>query len=58
MPSSWGDLNPGTEPGSLRSPAPGGGFFTTSTIWEASYSHILHKYNFVCFHRYLARSFL
>ena len=31
-----GDLhNPGTEPTSLMSPALAGGFFTTSTTWEA-----------------------
>ena len=31
-----GDLpDPGTEPASLVSPALAGGFFTTSTIWEA-----------------------
>ena len=31
-----GDLpNPGIEPGSLTSPALAGGFFTTSTTWEA-----------------------
>ena len=31
-----GDLpNPGIEPVSLTSPALAGGFFTTSTIWEA-----------------------
>ena len=31
-----GDLpDPGTEPASLMSPALAGGFFTTSTIWEA-----------------------
>ena len=31
-----GDLpNPGIEPGSLVTPALAGGFFTTSTTWEA-----------------------
>ena len=31
-----GDLpNPGIEPASLMSPALAGGFFTTSTTWEA-----------------------
>ena len=31
-----GDLpDPGTEPASLSSPALAGGFFTTSTAWEA-----------------------
>ena len=35
MPSS-GDLpDPGMEPTSLMSPALAGGFFTTSSIWEA-----------------------
>jgi len=31
-----GDLpDPGIEPGTLKSPALAGGFFTTSTTWEA-----------------------
>ena len=30
-------LHPGTEPASLTSPALGGGFFTTSSTWEALY---------------------
>ena len=34
--TSPGDLpNPGMEPGSLMSPALSGGFFITSTTWEA-----------------------
>ena len=34
--TSAGDLpDPGIEPGSLVSPAAAGGFFTTSTTWEA-----------------------
>ena len=39
--SSPGDLpNPGTEPTSLKSPALAGGFFTTSTTWEAQVTYI------------------
>ena len=35
---SLGDLpNPGTEPTSLTSSALAGGFFTTSTTWEAAH---------------------
>ena len=35
-----GDLpNPGIEPASLTSPALAGGFFTTSTTWEAQPGH-------------------
>ena len=34
-------LHPGMEPGSLGSPALGGGLFPTSATWEASYGHIL-----------------
>ena len=35
-----GDLpDPGTEPESLKSPALAGGFFTTSTTWEAQESN-------------------
>ena len=33
--------DPGIEPGSLRSPALAGGFFTTSTSWEAEEHHFL-----------------
>ena len=33
--------NPGIEPWSLLSPALSGGFFTTSTIWEAQIKYIL-----------------
>ena len=37
-----GDLSdPGTEPASLLSPALAGGFFTTSTTWEAQYIGLL-----------------
>ena len=32
-------LNPGIEPMSLISPALPGRFFTTSTSWEANYTH-------------------
>ena len=35
IPSSGGSSNPGVEPMSLTSPALAGGFFTTSTTWEA-----------------------
>ena len=35
MPSSRGSPPPGIEPESLTSPALAGGFFTTSTTWEA-----------------------
>ena len=39
---SPGDLpDPGIEPTSLISPALGGGFFTTSTTWEALYIYPL-----------------
>ena len=38
-----GDLpNPGIEPTSLASPALAGGFFATSTTWEAPKSTVLH----------------
>ena len=37
MPSSRGSSHPGIVPVSLTSPALGGGFFTTSTTWEARY---------------------
>ena len=41
---SPGDLpNPGIEPASLESPALSGGFFTTSTTWEA------YLIAFICF---------
>ena len=37
---SPGDLpDPGVEPTSLMSPAPAGGFFTTSAAWEARCVH-------------------
>ena len=40
-----GDLpHPGIEPESLTSPASAGGFFTTSTIWEAQ---ILNNTNYI-----------
>ena len=40
-----GDLpNPGIEPVSVRSPALAGGFFTTSTTWEA-HLYLLHVSN-------------
>ena len=41
-----GDLpDTGIEPGSLTSPALAGGFFATSTVWEASISfQLLNKY--------------
>ena len=35
MPSSRGSCRPGIKPVSLSSPELAGGFFTTSTIWEA-----------------------
>ena len=39
--SSGGSSHPGTEATSFRSPALAGGFFTTSTTWEAweAYTH-------------------
>ena len=38
MPFSRGSSQPGIEPMSLTSPALAGGFFTTSTTWEAMLS--------------------
>ena len=35
MPSSRGSSQPRDEPKSLKAPALGGGFFTTSATWEA-----------------------
>ena len=35
MPTSGNLPDPGIKPGSLKSPALAGGFFTTSTTWEA-----------------------
>ena len=52
---SLGDLpGPGIEPTSLTSPALAGGFFTTSTIWEAPYFQgqglkVYIKYDFFFF---------
>ena len=40
FPSSGDLLDPGIEPMSLKSPALAGGFFSTSTIWEALISLI------------------
>ena len=41
MPSS-GDLpSPGIEPAAFTSPASAGGFFTSSTTWEVSLTHLL-----------------
>ena len=41
---SPGDLpDPGIEPSSLSSPALAGGFFTTSTTWEANYSFHIYR---------------
>ena len=43
---SPGDLpNPGIKPTSLTSPALAGGFFTTSTTWEAQYSIYKHYFS-------------
>ena len=54
MPSS-GDLpDPGIEPVSLLSPALAGGFFTTSTAWEASW-HSIKASNKKCNHLYIPR---
>ena len=39
-----GDLpDPGIEPASLSSPALAGGFFTTSTTWEAQLGYFQHQ---------------
>ena len=35
LPAPWDFLNLGIEPESLATPALAGGFFTTSTTWEA-----------------------
>ena len=45
-----GDLsNPGIQPASLMSPALAGGFFTTSTTWEAIYKpYIYYVRMYVC----------
>ena len=41
-----GDLpNPGTQPGSLASPALAGRFFSTSTTWEGPVNFIIHFNN-------------
>ena len=40
MPSSKRSSNPGVEPASLMSPALAGGFFTTSTTWEAPLTYV------------------
>ena len=39
MPSSRGTREPELEPASLTNPALAGGFFTTSTAWEACVEH-------------------
>ena len=49
MPFSRGGLpDPGMEPTSLVSPSLAGGFFTTSTTWEACFYHYVLLYSFVC----------
>ena len=45
MPSSRGSSQPRMETVSLTSPALAGGFFTTSTTWEA---HYVYRYVCVC----------
>ena len=45
MPSSRGSSQPRMESVSLTSPALAGGFFTTSTTWEA---HYVYRYVCVC----------
>ena len=48
-PSPPGDLpNPGIEPTFLMSPALAGGFFTTSTTWEAPEVPLSDRVNFYC----------
>ena len=55
-----GDLpNPGIEPISLTSPALAGGFFTTSTTWEACLMlYVSHNYaehlKFICYLLYVS----
>ena len=46
-PPPWDLLNPGIELESLKSPTLAGGFFTTSTTWEALISKILLFYRVV-----------
>ena len=51
-----GDLpNPGTEPTSLMFPALAGGFFTTSTTWEAQ-GYIYSYINYIIYVFYLFSS--
>ena len=38
--------DPGIKPTSLRSPALAGGFFTTSTTWEAQNYHVIQHFHF------------
>ena len=46
MPFSRGSSDPGIKPMSLMSPALAGGFFTTSTTWEAPI--LGHASHFIC----------